>query len=277
MQILDNKSELQHFLKDIKKKGSKISLIPTMGSIHKGHLSLIKASLDLGYFSIVTIFINPTQFDNPNDFKNYPNNYNYDKKSLQTVNCDLLFLPSTKDLYPNGIKRNKTIKEFRNILCDVSRPGHFDGVTTVVNSLFNLIKPEHVFFGEKDFQQLKIVESLIKKNNFSIVMHSCPSIRMYNGMSYSSRYKNFTLNEKDIFSIASKLIIKSISELRKNFNKKIIFDINFNLRKIGIKKIDYIDIRDESNLIHSNKNNNARLFIAFYIGKIRIIDNFILY
>ena len=277
MKILENKTELQEFLKEIPQKGKKIGLIPTMGSIHQGHLSLIKTCQELGYFSLVTIFVNPTQFNDLNDFEMYPRNIDKDKKSLESVNTDLLFFPATKDLYPGGIKSEKTVFEYRNILCDISRPGHFDGVTTVVNSLFDLIKPDHVFFGEKDFQQLKIIQKMLEINKSSIIMHPCPSIRMSNGISYSSRYKKFSISEEKIFNDVAKTLMRSISDLRKNFNIKVIEDLKKKLIENGLKKIDYLEIKNGINLLPAFEKNNSRLFVAFYIGKIRIIDNFILY
>jgi pantoate--beta-alanine ligase len=277
MKILENKTELQEFLKEIPQKGKKIGLIPTMGSIHQGHLSLIKTCQELGYFSLVTIFVNPTQFNDLNDFEMYPRNIDNDKKSLESVNTDLLFFPATKDLYPGGIKSEKTVHEYRNILCDINRPDHFDGVTTVVNSLFDLIKPDHVFFGEKDFQQLKIIQKMLENNRSSIIMHPCPSIRMSNGISYSSRYKKFSISEEKIFNDVAKTLMRSISDLRKNFNIKVIEDLKKKLIENGLKKIDYLEIKNGINLLPAFEKNNSRLFVAFYIGKIRIIDNFILY
>jgi pantoate--beta-alanine ligase len=231
----------------------------------------------LGYFSLVTIFVNPTQFNELIDFEMYPRNIDNDKKSLESINTDLLFFPATKDLYPDGIKSEKIVLKYRNILCDINRPGHFDGVTTVVNSLFDLIKPDHVFFGEKDFQQLKIIQKMLKNTRSSIIMHSCPSIRMSNGISYSSRYKKFSISEEKIFNDVANTLRQSISDLRKNFNIKIIDDLKKKLIESGLKKIDYLQIKNEINLLPSFEKNNSRLFVAFYIGKIRIIDNFILY
>jgi pantoate--beta-alanine ligase len=276
MKIVKNKKELQSFLTKLRKKGRKIGLIPTMGSLHKGHLSLIQACQKLGYFSLVSIFVNPTQFNHRDDFDIYPRNIGNDKRILENLNTDLLFSPTSKDLYPNGIKSKKTIFEYRDILCDIYRPGHFDGVTTVVNSLINLIKPNHIFFGEKDYQQIKIIQKLL--DNFSsIVLHSCPSIRMKNGMSFSSRYKKFSISEEKIFNQVSSILMQFLIELRKNLDIKIVEDIKRKLEKIGIKKIDYLEIKNEINLQPTLEKYNSRLFIAFYIGKIRIIDNFILY
>jgi pantoate--beta-alanine ligase len=277
MKILENKNKIDDFLSEIRKKGQKIGLIPTMGSIHEGHLSLIEECKKLGYFSLVTIFVNPTQFDETDDYDQYPRNKIQDTKFLDKINTDLLFFPSSEDLYPLGISSKKTILSYRNILCDKFRPGHFDGVTTVVNSLFNLINPDHVFFGEKDFQQLKLIEKLIENNNFPILIHPCISIRMSNGMSFSSRYNNFNSLQEKIFDNAASKIMISLSELKMKVDVKIVEKLKEQLKEININEIDYLEIRDENNLLPSVENKNSRLFLAFYINNIRIVDNFILY
>ena len=150
-------------------------------------------------------------------------------------------------------------------------------MTTVVNSLLNLINPDDVFFGEKDFQQLKLIEKIIENNNLPILIHPCISIRMSNGMSFSSRYNNFnSLQEKIFDNVASKIMI-SLSELKMKIDVKILERLKKQLKKINVNKIDYLEIRDENNLLPSIENKNSRLFLAFHIGDIRIIDNFILY
>ena len=277
MKILENKSKIDDFLSEIRKKDQKIGLIPTMGSIHEGHLSLIEECKKLGYLSLVTIFVNPTQFDEIDDYDQYPRNKIQDIKFLDKIDTDLLFFPSSEDLYPLGVSSKKTILSYRNILCDKFRPGHFDGVTTVVNSLFNLINPDHVFFGEKDFQQLKFIEKLIENNNFPILIHPCISIRMSNGMSFSSRYNNFNSLQEKIFDNAASKIMISLSELKMKADVKIIEKLKEQLKEFNINEIDYLEIRDENNLLPSIENKNSRLFLAFYIDNIRVVDNFILY
>jgi len=277
MKIIEKNNKLKDFLIQIKKNGQKIGLIPTMGSIHKGHLSLIKECQRLDLFSVVSIFVNPTQFNEKEDFDNYPRKKEKDIKNLKNIDTDLLFFPSVQDLYPHGIKSEKTIIEYRNILCDKFRPGHFDGVTTIVNSLLKLINPEHAFFGEKDFQQLKIIQKIIEHSNLQIIIHPCNSIRMSNGMSFSSRYDNFKLLQKIILDKSAIYIMKCINQLKKNFDIKILENLEKNLKQINIKKIDYLEVRDELSLSLIIKNKKTRLFIAFYIDDIRIIDNFKLY
>ena len=277
MIILENKHKLDDFLQNQRKKGLKIALIPTMGSIHEGHISLIRNANKLGFFSVVTIFVNPTQFNDLNDYKNYPRNRMQDTSLLMKSNANLLFFPLKQDLYSGEIKSEKTIFDYRNILCDKFRPGHFDGVTTVVKLLFNLVKPDHVFFGEKDYQQLKLIQKIIENNNLSICIHPCVSIRMQNGMSFSSRYSNFNSSQKKIFKESAMIIMNNLNKLRKKIDPIYLESIKTELTKININKIDYVETRDEVDLLPTFKNNSARLFVAYYIDNIRIIDNFILY
>ena len=277
MKILENKRELDELLAKIRTKGAKIGLIPTMGSIHDGHLSLVENSIKENFFSITSIFVNPTQFNDLKDFKKYPQNKKQDIEKLNTVKCDAVFFPQIEELYPEGIKRKKTISKYRDILCDKFRPGHFDGVTTVVKSLFDIVTPDAVFFGEKDFQQLKIIKELIKKNNLPIQLIDCPSVRSKNGMSLSSRYNNFNTNQEILFNQISLKVNDCVNLLKKQIDINNLKNLNQYLEEDKKIKVDYLEVRDDDELLLTQKNKNARLFISFYIEDIRIIDNFKLY
>ena len=277
MKILENKRELDELLAKIRTNGTKIGLIPTMGSIHDGHLSLIENAIKENFFSITSIFVNPTQFNDLKDFKKYPQNKKQDIEKLNTVKCDAVFFPQIEELYPEGIKRKKTISKYRDILCDKFRPGHFDGVTTVVKSLFDIVTPDAVFFGEKDFQQLKIIKELIKKNNLPIQLIDCPSVRSKNGMSLSSRYNNFNTNQEILFNQISLKVNDCVNLLKKQIDINNLKNLNQYLEEHKKIKVDYLEVRDDDELLLTQKNKNARLFISFYIEDIRIIDNFKLY
>ena len=277
MQIVKKISEIKEILSDLEKNNSKINLIPTMGNIHEGHLSLLKEANKFEGINVVSVFINPTQFNDIKDFENYPNTFDQDVKLLSKNNCEIIFAPNINEMYPNGLETNKTVFEYRDILCDAFRPGHFDGVTTIVNLLLDILKPSNVFFGEKDFQQLKIVEKLIIQNKLKVNLVKCSSIRGFNGMSLSSRYTKLSLKEKTQFDECAKIIDKNLLDLINSFDTKILENIKKELQSIGISKIDYCEVREESNLEISKTNLQSRLFVAFYVNKIRIIDNFVLY
>ena len=277
MKIVKNISEITEIVSDLHKNKKQINLIPTMGNIHAGHLSLLNEAKKFDGINIVSIFINPAQFNEENDFINYPKTFEADVDILAKTNCEIIFAPSIKEIYPRGANLEKTVFKYRDILCDLSRSGHFDGVTTIVKILFDLIKPFRVFFGEKDFQQLKIIEQLIIQNNLKINLIKCPSIRDLNGMSYSSRYSTFSQNQRLQFDECAKIINSKLINLKKNLNQEILQNIEDELKSSGISNIDYCEVRSEDSLNISKLNERSRLFIAFYLSKIRVIDNFILY
>ncbi len=277
MKIVKNLSEISEIVSDLYKSQKKINLIPTMGNIHPGHLSLITEANKFEGINLVSIFINPAQFNDIDDFKNYPKTFEKDLEILSKTRCKIIFAPDKEAIYPKGVNSDKKIFKYRNILCDLVRFGHFDGVTTIVEILFDLIKPSKVFFGEKDFQQLKIIERLIIQNELKIDLIKCPSIRDLNGMSLSSRYSSFTQDQKIKFSQCASIIKSNLINLKKNFNQTILDNLQDELKGIGISKIDYCEVRDEDDLNLSKIKQRSRLFLAFYINKIRVIDNFILY
>ena len=277
MKIIKNISEITQIVSDFHKNKKQINLIPTMGNIHAGHLSLLTEAKKFDGVNIVSIFVNPAQFNEENDFTNYPKTFDTDVDLLAKAHCEIIFAPSIKEIYPRGANSKKTVFKYRDILCDISRSGHFDGVTTIVKILFDLIKPFRVFFGEKDFQQLKIIEQLIIQNNLKINLIKCPSIRDLNGMSYSSRYSTFSQNQRLQFDECAKIINSKLINLKKNLNQEILQSIEDELKSTGISNIDYCEVRSEENLNISKLNEKSRLFIAFYLSKIRVIDNFILY
>ena len=277
MKIVKNISEITQIMSDLNKNKKQINLIPTMGNIHPGHLSLLTEAKKFDGTNIVSIFINPAQFNEENDFTNYPKTFDADVDILSKTNCEIIFAPSVKEIYPRGANPKKTVFKYRDILCDLSRSGHFDGVTTIVKILLDLIKPSRVFFGEKDFQQLKIIEQLIIQNSLKINLIKCPSVRDLNGMSLSSRYANFSQNQQLQFKECAKIINSKLINLKKILNHEIIQSIEYELRNFGISKIDYCEVRDEESLSLSKINERSRLFIAFYLSKIRVLDNFILY
>ncbi len=277
MIIIRKTNELENILQSVKNSRKSIGLVLTMGNIHQGHLSLVKKAQDNNNFVLVTIFINPTQFNNKSDYNSYPQTLENDVEKLKSLNCDLLYLPEIIDIYPRGLNREKLIINYRDILCDKFRPGHFDGVTTVVDVFFNIIKPKNSYFGEKDFQQVKFINELVKIKNYKINIISCPSIRDDLGMSLSSRNSKFNKGQYEIFKNLANKIEKLIDLIKQRNSKIKLEDFSKDLSNININKIDYIEIRDEENLAITDNYTDARLFIALYIDEIRIIDNFKLY
>ena len=270
MKIINNILDLNKAINNFKNFG----FVPTMGGIHKGHISLIKNSQNKCEKTIVTIFVNPAQFNNINDFKRYPRNLNRDIKILKKHKIDYLFMPKVSEIYKNKIKKFKLRKNDK-ILCAKYRKGHFEGVLKVMNILVKLIKAKYIFMGEKDYQQLFLIKKYLgKKNQIKII--SCPTIRDKNQIALSTR--NALLNKKS-YRKAS-LIANYLLNFKKNIDKngknlpdsvKLIIKKLENLYQI---KIEYLEIRNEKNLKLSNLNDKFRIFVAYYINKVRLIDNF---
>ena len=277
MKIIRKTDELQQILVLIKDKGQSIGSVLTMGNLHDGHLSLIKEAQLNNDFVVTSIFINPTQFNNETDFSSYPKTIDDDIAKLEKIGCDLLFLPEIQEIYPGDLLKQNIVNNFRGILCDKYRPGHFDGVTTVVDIFFSIIKPNASYFGEKDFQQIKIIQELVKIKNHNIKIVSCPSIRDDSGMSLSSRNSKFTNDQLKIFNQLGSKIYEFINLCKKKSSNINLDNFKKQILENSINKIDYIEIRNENNLEITDASSKARLFIALYIGEIRIIDNFKLY
>ena len=267
MKIIKNIFELNKAIKNYKN----IGFVPTMGGIHKGHASLIKISQKKKEKTIVSIFVNPTQFNEKKDFKKYPRNIKRDISILKKLKVSYLFLPEVEEIYKKKMK-NFTLNKNDKILCAKYRKGHFEGVLNVMNRLLSIIKSKDIFMGEKDFQQCNLIKKILgKKYNIQIIC--CPIIREKNKIALSTRNK--LLNNSDIkkaSKIAIKLIkIKEISKTNYLINLSKLKKSLENKYKI---QIDYLEFRDEKNLKLNNFKSKYRLFIAYYINGVRLIDNF---
>ena len=268
MKIISNKNKLIKITNNIKNLG----FVPTMGAIHKGHISLIKASNKKCKKTLVSIFINKPQFNKKKDFKRYPRTMKKDIKKLNKYKVDFLFVPSFKEMYPSGVNKKIKVISFSKKLCGKFRPGHFEAIADVIDRFIKIIKPRKIFLGEKDMQQLKILEAFVKKNYPATKIIACKTIREKNGIAISSRNTLLSNTEKNAASNIYKFIKKN---KRKILIKKIKFTyIKKKLFNLGVRKIDYIKILDINKLANSNfKKNKLRIFIAYHLRSTRLIDN----
>ena len=268
MKIISNKSKLIKFTHYEKNLG----LVPTMGAIHQGHISLIEKCISQCEKTIVSIFINKPQFNKKSDFQKYPRLLKKDISILKKFKVDYLYLPSVNQIYPNGRNKNIKISSFRKKLCGKFRPGHFEAVVDVIDRFIKIIKPKNIYFGEKDMQQLKIIEHFVKKNHSKTKVIGCKTIRDKNGVALSSR--NFLLSIKEN-QIASK-IYKLINDNKQNLIKKklSLVSIKRKIFMLGVRKIDYVKILDINKLTKPYKRNNKyKIFVAYYLDSTRLIDN----
>ena len=251
-----------------------IGFVPTMGSLHKGHISLIKSSKKICKKTLVSIFINPSQFNKMNDLKNYPRNFKKDIMILKKLKVDYLLTPNVSDIYRS--KKNTKIKLNKKdkIMCALYRPGHFEGVLAVINQFLQRFKPKCIFFGEKDYQQLFLIKKFIK-NKFKTKVFSSSTIRDKNKLALSSR--NILLSDNDIkkSSFIANLLLKFKKKIKKNISlKKNIKNIIYEINSIKNIKIEYLEIRNKNNLSKNYNKNNFKIFLAYYNKKIRLIDNY---
>ena len=251
-----------------------VGFVPTMGCLHKGHISLIKKSLIYCSKTIVSIFVNPTQFNNINDFKKYPKNLKNDLKILKKLNVNFVYKPNKKQVYKSKNKIKIQLNKKDKILCAKYRKGHFEGVIDVMTRLTELIKPSKIFMGEKDFQQLFLVKKYIE-NNFDSKIVACKTIRDKNRLALSSR--NLLLNQKNLFKagkITRELISFKKKITKRKFTQKLILKKKNELEKLHNIKIEYLEVRKKRNLQLTNSTKNSKIFLAYYLNNIRLIDNF---
>ncbi len=269
MKILLNNNDLNEALNNV----SKLGFVPTMGSFHKGHISLIKRSKKECNKTIVSIFVNPNQFNNRIDFKKYPRNIKKDLSILKKLKVNFVYLPGTKHVYHSRRKSKIKLHKKDQILCAKFRKGHFEGVIDVMDRLTNLIKPSKIFMGEKDMQQLYLVKNYIK-NRYKSKIIPCKTIRDKEGFALSSR--NLLLSKIEIkkarnlinhiFDFKNKLKNqKNISKLLQQKKRKLdqLFDV----------KVEYLELRNIKNLKISSKTQSSKIFIAYFVNKVRLIDN----
>ena len=270
MKVLLNNSSLFKSLRPFNDLG----FVPTMGGIHRGHLSLINKSHNHCKKTIVSIFINPKQFNNKKDLKSYPRDIKKDLKILKKCKkVDFIYLPKFKDIYKDKKKSKIKLLKKDKVLCAKFRTGHFEGVLDVMNKLTKIINPQKIFMGEKDFQQLYLVRKHLERKYKTKVI-SCKTIRDKNNVALSSR--NFLLNKSNL-KIASN-IYKNLVSIKKNIknNKNISNFLKLQKKKLinNYKiKIDYLELRNLNNMKTSNTIKNSRLFIAYYLSNVRLIDN----
>lgn len=279
MLVFKTSLKLKKFLDS---KGVSVGLIPTMGALHTGHLSLVERAFEENDYVVISIYINPTQFNNLSDFKNYPQNQKKDISLLKPFRKKIIvYIPENKEIYPNGIKSNSY--DFGSLDQHMEgkfRDNHFNGVATVVEALFKNTTPNKAYFGEKDFQQFKIIKSLVEQKRINTKLILCPIVREKNGLALSSRNKYLNSSQKKLASS----IHFTLKKIKRIYDQ---YDVN-ELEKIFIDKIEdskqlkveYFCIASENDLIpikNIENNKNFRVFVAVYVGQTRLIDNIKLY
>lgn len=278
MEIITSPQKMQERALSLKSGGKTISCVPTMGFLHEGHLSLIRAARPAADVLIVTIFVNPTQFGSSEDLSSYPRDLERDLALCEKEGVDIVFAPATEDIYPEGYSTYVEESDLSSGLCGAARPGHFRGVTTVVAKLFNIVQPDSAFFGSKDYQQSRVIMKMVRDLNIPIKIEVCPIIREEDGLAMSSRNKNLDPDQRQEALSLRRALLKA-KELIKS-GEAIAPIIRKAMEEvIGSQpqaRIDYIEFRDGETLKPVDRAGEGTLIaLAVFIGQTRLIDNLI--
>lgn len=277
MQIFNRKAALMDYLTSKKTTNSSIGFVPTMGALHKGHQSLMIQSVNENDITVVSIFVNPTQFNNPEDLEKYPRDLDADILKIQDISPNIiLFAPTVEDIYEGKIiSQTFDFDGLENKMEGKFRPGHFDGVGTIVKRLFEIVNPTKAYFGEKDFQQVQIVKKMVEKNHLPVTIVVCPIYREINNLAMSSRNERLTLQQKEEAGVIYKILNGAKAKFANNSAKKTAEWVTNEFEKNKNFTLEYFEIADEETLstcTRKVKNKKYRAFIAVFINNVRLID-----
>lgn len=278
MKLFEKIVDLQNELFEVRKEGKKIGLVPTMGALHQGHASLVKRSVKENDVTVVSVFLNPTQFNDKADLERYPRNLDADCKLLEECHADYVFAPSVKEMYPTPDNRQFNFPPVTTVMEGAKRPGHFNGVCQVVSRLFYIVRPDRAYFGEKDWQQIAVVKRLVKYINMNVEIVECPIVREADGLAMSSRNSLLTPEERaiapNIYKVLKESVEYSQNHTVEETHNKVVNDIN----AIDGLEVEYFEIVDGNTLLDVKDWNDSPYIvgcITVYCGHtpIRLIDH----
>lgn len=276
MKLVTSPEKMQVLSENLRLRGKHIGFVPTMGALHDGHLSLIRAARKASDIVVVSIFVNPIQFGPKEDYRKYPRNLEKDRKLLKNLGVDIVFVPKVKDIFKEGFDTFVEVPKLSKKLCGTSRPGHFRGVTTIVIKLFNIVNPYIAFFGFKDFQQQVIIKKMVKDLNMDIKIISLPIVRESDGLAMSSRNMYLSKKERKSALVLRKslLLAKKMIGSGESSPSKVKKAMKRLIRKEPPVKLDYLSICNPETLEEVKRLNGQSLIaLAAYVGRARLIDN----
>ena len=280
MKVYQDILSTRNAINGIKQLNKSIGLVPTMGALHDGHYSLINAAKKENDVTIVTIFVNPIQFNNPEDLKNYPSTYEDDLAILENIGCDLVFAPSAEEVYPKEPILNLSFGEMEEIMEGAYRPGHFKGVALVVMKLFNILQPTCAYFGQKDLQQFKIIEQMVYDTSMNVGLKMMPIIREESGLALSSRNQRLTETDREIAPQIYQALRLAADEINNGISIKAAITLaKDHLREYQEIKLEYlflVNLKDLHVVETASGDDQLALCFAGYIDNIRLIDNLII-
>ena len=280
MRIIRSPEAMQKAAKALKSKGRSIGLVPTMGALHDGHLSLVRRARMENDIVVVSVFVNPAQFGPKEDYLKYPRPFQKDSALCRKSGVDIIFMPGVEKMYPEVYRTYIKVERMSDILCGKFRPGHFRGVATIVAKLFNITAPDRAYFGQKDYQQQKIIERMAKDLNFPVKVVPCSIVREPSGLAMSSRNLYLSKHEKDAAAAINNALQQAsylIKYTKSKNSGKIIKFLRNTIRKIPGSRIDYIEVCDPETLaVKKQSSAPIAVLCAVWVGKTRLIDNVII-
>lgn len=279
MQIIQTVREMQRWSEDRRLERKTVAFVPTMGFLHEGHLSLVREAKNRGDVVVVSIFVNPMQFNQSSDFDKYPRNEEQDERALKALGTDVLFMPPPAEIYPEGYQSAVEVEKVSQPLCGAFRPGHFRGVTTVVAKLFNMVKPHCALFGEKDFQQCVVIKRMVRDLNFDIDIVSLPTVREDDGLAMSSRNARLSAAERET-SLCVSRALTAAQELVSGGQTSaavILQAVQQILTQNAEVRVEYASLCHPETLEEVERISGPTLLaIAVWVGEVRLIDNCVL-
>jgi len=275
MKTIEKATELKHFLAAERLKGKRIGLVPTMGALHEGHLSLVKRCIKENDICVVSDFVNPTQFNNLHDLSTYPHTLEQDCTKLKNIGCHYLFAPSVEEIYPEPDTRQFDLGQVANVMEGEKRPGHFNGVAQIVSILFDIVQPDNAYFGEKDFQQIAVIREMVKQLKLKVNIVACPILREQNGLALSSRNVRLTSEMKQKAPIIARTLKESTNFASTKSVREVMNYVIDTINSNGME-VEYFKIVDGNSLQNIEKWSDTPYAvgcITVYCGEVRLIDN----
>lgn len=276
MKIFEKIADTKAYLQQHNNNGKTIGFVPTMGALHEGHLELMRRAKNENDILAVSVFVNPIQFNNPEDLKKYPRDLQKDIDKLEQVGCDVLFSPEVEEMYPGSVTKQYDFGSVETVMEGAFRKGHFNGVAVVVEKLFNIIQPDRAYFGEKDFQQLAIIKRLVEMESIPVRIIPCPIVREKDGLAMSSRNSRLNEQERSIAPFIYQTLVKSKEKSKNMTPDEIRFMVENMFADQKEFRLEYFEVADDVQLhpvYDWSESKGVMGFIAVHLGNIRLIDN----
>lgn len=278
MKVVATKTELKNLLDSFRRNGKKIALVPTMGALHEGHASLVRRSVAENDVTVVSVFVNPTQFNDKNDLQNYPRTLEADCKLLDEVGADIVFAPAVEEMYPEEDTRIFSFAPLDTVMEGAFRPGHFNGVAQIVSKLFYAVEPHRAYFGEKDFQQLAIIREMVRQLSLDVEIVGCPIVREHDGLAMSSRNTLLSAEERERALTISRTLFASLEFAKSNSLASTKAYVENVINETAGFELEYYQIVDGNTLQEIAEWGDSDYVvgcIALFCGKVRLIDNIV--